>query len=86
MNAKKNAPTVTRTRRHVIIRLTPEEATAAFWMAKMTDAAKLPPKDRSAVPRVRRKLERAADLAKAQPPPRPNRTSIGQRSHQLEYP
>lgn len=73
------SPAVKRTRRHVVIRLTPDEAHAAFWLATTADEDKLPPRCRKARHRVRSKLEEASLAADQRPEPRPNRTSIGQR-------
>ena len=79
-------PAVKRTRRHVVIRFTPDEAHAAFWLAMTADEDKLPPRCRKARNRVREKLEAASQASKTEPEPRPNRTSIGQRPYQPEYP
>jgi hypothetical protein len=73
-------PAVKRTRRHVVIRFTPDEAHAAFWLAMTADEDKLPPHCRKARNRVREKLEAAYLAAQTEPTARPNRTSIGQAS------
>ena len=71
------SPAVKRTRRHVVIRLTPDEAHAAFWLATTAGVDQLPPRAKRANQRVRAKLQQARQLADQQPEPRPNRTSIG---------
>lgn len=70
-------PKIRRTRRHVVLRLTPSEAAAAAIMVA-DSSAPLPPILSRCRKRVMAAMAAARDAGKIDPAPKPNRTSIGQ--------
>ena len=82
---KTQTPKIRRTRRHVVIRLTPAEANAAFMLASRS-AMELPHHLKRNRRRVIAILMDASKAGDNQIEPKPNATSIGTRKISPEYP
>lgn len=70
-------PKIKRTRRHVVVRLTPAEAKTLAYMANGFSGDTLPKKLRRHRPRIFALLRDAEAAGETTPPPAPKATSIG---------